>query len=70
MKELSPKIQLDYSKIGEVSVDGINTRDYPDFCDAFIESATYDGRDMTEAELEVLNENSDFVYECVVDRLY
>jgi hypothetical protein len=73
---LSPKrllrwlTALDYSRIEDIEVDGIDTRDYPDFCDAFVASATYKGREMTDAELERLNEDSDFVYECVQERLY
>lgn len=62
--------ELDYSKIEDVEVDGIDTRDYPDFTDAFISSATYKGREMTDAELDRLNEDSDFVYKAVQDRLY
>ncbi len=65
-----PKIVLDYSQIDDVEVDGIDTRDYPDFCDAYIASANYKGRDMTEEELDVLNEDSSFVYDCVQDKLY
>ncbi len=61
---------LDYSKIEDVEVDGIDGRDAPDFCDAFICSATYKGREMTEAELERLNEDSDYVYQKVIDHIY
>lgn len=61
---------LDYTRITDVEVDGIDTRDYPDFSDAFIASAVYKGREMTEAELERLNEDRDFVYEKVQARLY
>lgn len=64
------KASLDYSLIADVEVDGVNTRDYPDFCDAFIASATYDGREMTEEELEVLNEDGAYVYERVIERLF
>ncbi len=35
---------LDYTKIEDVEVDGIDTSDYPDFCDAYIAAATYRGR--------------------------
>ncbi len=56
-------MKLDYSKIEDVQMDGIDTRDYPDFCDAFVCSATYDGREMTDAELEVLNSDGDFLNE-------
>ncbi len=63
-------INLDYSQIEDVEVDGIDTRDYPDFCDAFIASASYQGREMTDDELSVLNEDSDYVYEAVQQRIY
>src|SRR6185312_4736552 len=62
--------ELDYSRIEDVQIDGIDTKDYPDFCDAFIASATYKGRDMTEVELDRLNEDRDFVYEKVQEYLY
>jgi hypothetical protein len=58
------------SKIDNVEVDGIDTRDYPDFCDAYISYAEYKGKEMTEAQLDRLNEDRDYVYECVQDRLY
>ncbi len=59
-------------KIVDVEVDGIDTRDYPDFCDAFIASATWEdtGIALNEAELEELNEDGDFVYNAVINRLY
>ena len=63
-------MKLDYSKIEDVEVEGIDFNDAPDFCDAFISRATYDGREMTEDELEALNENSDYVYAQVMKRLY
>jgi len=63
-------INLDYAKISDVEVDGIDTADYPDFCDAFISYAEYDGREMTDEELDVLNEDSDFVYSAVESHLY
>ena len=64
------KIELDYDKISNVFVNGIDMEDYGDFCDAYIESAEYDGRPMTDEELEVLNENSQFVNEAVFFQLY
>ncbi len=54
-------MKIDIKKVTDVEVD--TGTDYPDFADAFIESATYKGREMTEEELEALNEDSDFVYE-------
>ena len=64
-------MNLDLSKIEDIEFDGINHEDYPDFCDAFISSATYQNRDMTEEELEVLDEEyRDWVYEKLMDYLY
>ncbi|MBT6053451.1 MAG: hypothetical protein HOG49_42280, partial [Candidatus Scalindua sp.] len=53
-------MKIDLSQVEDVEIDGINPRDYPDFCDAFILEATYKGREMTDEELEALNEDSDF----------
>lgn len=61
---------MDYKLIDNIEVDGIDTKDYPDFCDAFIASADYDGKEMTEEQLDELNEDSDFVYECVQNHLF
>ena len=61
---------FNYSKIDDIEVDGIDYRDAPDFCDAYISYATYKGKEMTESQLERLNDNSDFVYQCVQDQLY
>lgn len=66
----SSKQGLDYTQIENIELDGIDTNDYPDFCDAYICSATYMGRDMTDAELDELNDDSDFVYECVQKHLF
>jgi hypothetical protein len=56
--------------IEDIELDGIDTRDAPDFCDAFIVSASRDGKPLTETELDALNEDSDFVYQCVINHLY
>lgn len=54
-----------------VELDGIDTRDYPDFCDAYITYAEHeDGTPLTDAELEALNGDKDFVYQCVINHLY
>ena len=64
-------MNLDLSKIEDIEFDGIDHNDYPDYCDAFIESATYKGRDLTEEELEwVGDDNSMWVYEKLMDYLY
>jgi len=64
------RIKLDYDLIEDATFDGINFRDAPDFCDAYIDSAWYNGREMTEEELDTLNEDSDYVYQLLMDHLY
>ena len=61
---------MNYKLIDNIKVDGIDTKDYPDFCDSFIASADYDGKEMTEEQLDELNEDSDFVYECVHNHMF
>ena len=58
---------MDYKKINDIEVDGIDTADYPDYCDAYIAYATYDGKSMSDEQLDELNQDSDFVYEQVQD---
>ena len=63
--------KIDFKLVTNVSVDGIDTRDYPDFVDAFIESADYDGKPMSDEMLEEINsDHFDFVHECVYDQLF
>jgi hypothetical protein len=55
---------LDLDKIKNVEVEGIDMSDYPDFVDAFIASAEYEHspgefRDLTEDEIDHLNDNED-----------
>jgi hypothetical protein len=61
---------LNYSKITEVEVEGIDTKDYPDFSDAFIASAMYNGRPMSDSQLDRLNDDREYVYQAVQDYLY
>jgi len=62
---------IDVKKLDDVQVDGIDFRDYPDFCDAFLEYATYEGRELTQEELdEVQEENQEWFYEQVEKSIY
>ena len=63
-------LDFDYSKISSVEVDGIDTSDYPDFVDAYISYAEYDGEPMTDEQIEKLNQDGDFVYEAVINHLF
>ena len=61
---------LDYSKISSVEVSDIDRNDAPDYVDAYISYAEYDGEPMTEEQLEELNYDGDFVYSAVERYLY
>lgn len=64
-------MNIDFKLVTDVSVDGIDTNDYPDFVDAFIDSAYYDGEPMSEEMLDEINsDHLDFVSECVNDHLF
>lgn len=58
---------MDYTKITDIEFDGINHRDAPDYCDAFIKSASYDGKEMNEEQLELINDDADFVHEKLIE---
>ena len=66
---LFKKKTMDYKKIDNIEIDGIDTKDYPDFCDAYISSADYDGVPMTDEQLDELNEDGDYVYGHIMDYL-
>ncbi len=44
--------------------------DYPDFSDSYIESCLIDGQIANDEELNEINEDFDFVYECVLKNYY
>jgi hypothetical protein len=58
-------------KVVDIEVDGVDPRDYPDFCDAYVSRAFYDdtGEPLTESELEEFSEaNSDVVGEIAFEQ--
>jgi len=62
---------IDFKLVDNVVIDGIDYNDYPDFCDAYIAEADYDGQPMTEEMLDVLNtDHTDFVLESVYSHLF
>lgn len=63
-------MRFNHALISDVFVDGIDRLDAPDYSDAFIASALIDGREMTDAELELLNSDSCFVHEKVLDQIH
>ncbi len=64
-------MKLDLRKVDNMEFDGIDFLDYPDFCDAFLVAADYDGRELSEEEIDYINdEHYDFVNERVYSSLF
>ena len=61
---------MDLNKITNVEVDGIDFKDYPDFTDAYISYAEYNGKEMTEDQLEELSDNSEFMYTALLKQIF
>jgi hypothetical protein len=64
MKEVNTKMIRDTNCF-------INTKDYPDFCDSYFEEAHWiDRTELTEEELEHLQETDGYLYSCIEGQLY
>jgi|18_taG_2_1085343.scaffolds.fasta_scaffold21120_6 hypothetical protein len=63
-------MKIDLKQVEDVELADIDTSDYPDFCDAYVYSATYKGREATEDECDALTEDKDFLYEQINNHLY
>jgi hypothetical protein len=66
------KLQLHGRNVVDAHVDGIDMKDYPDFCDAYFEFALYeDGTPLTDDELiELTDTNFEALHELVYDTIY
>lgn len=61
----------DFYKVEDIEFDGIKSWDAPDYCDAYISAACWpDGTELTDEELDILNDDHDFVYEKLWEHLY
>jgi len=50
-------MKIDIREVEDLEIDGVDTKDYPDFCDAFFVSGIYQGRELTDNELDQLTED-------------
>ena len=64
------ELNFDYSLIDNITFDGIDYADFPDFSDAYIQTADYKGVPMTDDEINLLNEDDDYVHEKLWDYLH
>ena len=63
-------ITLNGREVLDICIDGVDSSDYPDFCDAYFCSAYFDdtNENLTNAELDQLAiENPELVYEMAVE---
>lgn len=61
---------LNLHKVTNLQFEGIDYKDYPDYCDAYVVNADYEGEPMTEEQLEELNEEHDFVHEKLLNHIF
>ena len=64
--------KLDNLEVTDVQVDGLDMKDYPDFVDAYIDSAKFvsSGKELNDEQLVELQEkNSESFYEDVMDKV-
>jgi hypothetical protein len=60
--------EIDFSSL---EVDGIDTKDYPDFSDAFICYGEYtDGTPLEDVDLKALNDDASLIYKLVEKAIY
>jgi hypothetical protein len=64
--------KFDIDNLIDVEIDNVDFKDYPDFCDANIVSATFKdtGVELTEKELDILNDREDIRYDLVYNWLF
>ena len=48
---------INFSQVTDIMIGGIDMNDYPDFCDAYVEEASFkDGTPLTDEQLDAFNE--------------
>lgn len=60
-------MNIDINKIDNMEFEGVDFKDYPDFVDAFLAAADYNGKEMTDEQIDYVN---DTYYEFVNEQVY
>lgn len=54
--------------IESINIAGIDPNDYPDFVDAYAESASFeDGTELNDDQMDELNRHDEFLHELIID---
>jgi hypothetical protein len=73
-QQMESEMELNGKKVdvASLSVEGVDPRDYPDFCDAYLIGGTYmDGTPLTDNEMDDLTDKyGDVVNEMAFNSLY
>lgn len=67
MRDIDAQFEIDTKKVDNIVFDGVDDKDAPDYCDAYIVSADYNGVPMSESFLDELD--SEFVHEKLMEEL-
>ena len=46
-------------QLEDVELDGVDFKDHPDYCDAYVESALFNGVELTDEQLDELNDSDE-----------
>jgi hypothetical protein len=67
-------MNIKFSEVTNIELGGVDLNDYPDFCDAYVESAEkLDGTPLTDVELEAfseVDETAEYVQENAYESLF
>jgi len=63
------KDELDFSQLTDVDFNDVDHNDAPDYVDAYVSRALYKGFPATQDEIDVINENSEFVHDSLFNQL-
>ena len=56
--------------ITNITFDGVDHNDYPDYCDVYITSCEIDGEPATDEEIEKINNDAKLLYNLFINNLY
>ena len=67
-------MKIKFNEVTNIELGGVDKNDYPDFCDAYVESAEkLDGTPLTDVELEAfseLDETASYINENAYESLF